>query len=53
VPTFVVDAPDGGGKIPISPDYLVGYDNDDLLLKSYDGGTYRYPDSGPKLTVGG
>jgi lysine 2,3-aminomutase len=51
VPTFVVDAPDGGGKIPISPDYVVGYDGDDLLLNSYDGGTYRYPDSGPKLTV--
>ncbi len=51
VPTFVVDAPNGGGKIPISPDYAVGYDNDDLLLKSYDGGTYRYPDSGPPLII--
>jgi len=51
VPTFVVDAPNGGGKIPISPDYAVGYENDDLLLKSYDGGTYRYPDSGPPLII--
>jgi lysine 2,3-aminomutase len=46
VPTFVVDAPNGGGKIPLAPDYVVGYDGGDLLLKSYDGGTYRYPDSG-------
>ncbi|MGA9572433.1 MAG: KamA family radical SAM protein [Lysobacterales bacterium] len=50
VPTFVIDAPDGGGKIPISPDYVIGYEGSDLLLKSYDGGTYRYPDSGaPQL----
>lgn len=46
VPTFVVDAPNGGGKIPLAPDYVVGYDNGDLLLRSYDGGIYRYPDSG-------
>jgi lysine 2,3-aminomutase len=49
IPTFVVDAPNGGGKIPISPDYVVGYDNEELLLKSYDGDTYRYPDGGLKL----
>jgi lysine 2,3-aminomutase len=49
IPTFVVDAPGGGGKIPISPDYVVGYENGDLLLRSYDGGTYRYPDSGRPL----
>jgi lysine 2,3-aminomutase len=44
VPTFVVDAPAGGGKIPIAPDYVAGYEGSDLLLSSYDGGTYRYPD---------
>ncbi|MDH4107434.1 MAG: KamA family radical SAM protein [Gammaproteobacteria bacterium] len=49
VPTFVVDAPNGGGKIPVSPDYVVGYEGSDLLLTSYDGGTYRYPDSGERL----
>ncbi|TFG39915.1 MAG: KamA family radical SAM protein, partial [Chromatiales bacterium] len=49
VPTFVVDAPNGGGKIPIAPDYVAGYEGDDLLLQSYDGGTYRYPDSGRQL----
>jgi len=50
VPTYVVDAPAGGGKIPIAPDYIAGYDGDDLLLKSFDGGTYRYPDVGRSLT---
>ncbi|HEX5788634.1 MAG TPA: KamA family radical SAM protein [Woeseiaceae bacterium] len=44
VPTFVVDAPGGGGKIPLSPDYTVGRDGDDVLLRSFDGEVYRYPD---------
>lgn len=48
VPTFVVDAPNGGGKTAIAPDYVVGYENGDLVLESYDGGQYRYPDTDPQ-----
>lgn len=44
VPTFVVDAPGGGGKIPLLPDYVVGREGDDLLLTNFEGGTYRYAD---------
>jgi len=44
VPTYVIDAPGGGGKIPLVPDYLRGRDGDDLLLANYTGQTYRYPD---------
>jgi lysine 2,3-aminomutase len=47
VPTFVIDAPEGGGKIPVSPDYIVGRDGDDLLLTNYANGSYRYPDPQP------
>lgn len=46
VPTFVIDAPNGGGKIPILPDYIIGRDKNDLLLTNFEGGTYRYPDPG-------
>jgi len=46
VPTYVIDAPGGGGKIPLLPEYVVGRQGDDLLLKNYEGKTYRYPDSG-------
>jgi lysine 2,3-aminomutase len=46
VPQFVVDAPGGGGKIPLLPDYVIGRDGDDLLLTNFEGGTYRYPDPG-------
>jgi lysine 2,3-aminomutase len=44
VPQFVVDAPGGGGKIPLLPDYVVGREGDDLLLTNFEGGIYRYPD---------
>jgi lysine 2,3-aminomutase len=44
VPTYVVDAPGGGGKIPLLPDYVVGREQDDLLLRNYEGKVYRYHD---------
>jgi lysine 2,3-aminomutase len=44
VPTYVIDAPQGGGKIPILPEYVVGRDGDDLVLKNYQGLIFRYPD---------
>jgi lysine 2,3-aminomutase len=44
IPTYVIDAPGGGGKIPVLPDYNKGYEGDDLLLESYNGNIYRYPD---------
>jgi lysine 2,3-aminomutase len=46
VPQFVIDAPGGGGKIPLLPDYIAGRDGDDLLLTNFEGGAYRYPDPG-------
>lgn len=46
VPQFVIDAPGGGGKIPILPDYVAGREGSDLLLTNFEGGTYRYPDPG-------
>ena len=46
VPTYVIDAPGGGGKVPIFPECMVGRDGNDLLLRNYQGDVYRYPDSG-------
>lgn len=45
VPTFVIDAPGGGGKIPLLPEYYLGRDGDDVLLRNFEGDTYRYPDT--------
>ena len=44
VPTYVIDAPGGGGKIPLQPNYLVGREGDDVLLRNYEGQVFRYPD---------
>ncbi|HEY7495097.1 MAG TPA: KamA family radical SAM protein [Candidatus Tectomicrobia bacterium] len=49
VPTYVIDAPGGGGKIPLQPDYVLGRDGNDLLLRNYEGRVYRYPDPGGTL----
>lgn len=47
VPSYVIDAPGGGGKIPLQPDYVVGRDGDDLLLRNFEGKQFRYPDPDP------
>lgn len=44
VPTYVIDAPGGGGKIPLQPNSVVGRDGDDLLLTNFEGKVFRYPD---------
>ena len=44
VPHFVIDAPEGGGKIPLLPtDYLVNLTQDEITLRNYEGKTYTYP----------
>ncbi len=47
VPNYVIDAPGGGGKIPLQPNSVVGREGDDLLLRNYEGKIYRYPDPQP------
>ncbi len=45
VPTYVVDAPGGGGKIPVMPNYLVSYSDHKIILRNYEGyiTTYEEP----------
>ena len=45
VPTYVVDAPGGGGKIPLLPKYATGWDKGDLMMRNYEGNIFRYPDN--------
>jgi lysine 2,3-aminomutase len=44
VPTYVIDAPGGGGKIPLQPNSVIGRDGDWILLKNFEGREYRYYD---------
>ena len=47
VPTYVVDAPGGGGKIPLMPDYVQGHTAEDMILSNYEHKNFRYPDPLP------
>jgi lysine 2,3-aminomutase len=42
VPHFVVDAPGGGGKIPVNPDYVVSHEGKRWVLRNYAGQEYVY-----------
>jgi lysine 2,3-aminomutase len=46
-PTYVIDAPGGGGKIPIAPNYLISWSTNKVVLRNYEGviTTYKEPDS--------
>jgi lysine 2,3-aminomutase len=44
VPQYVIDAPGGGGKIPLLPEYVVGKEDGRLLLRTFTGRTFSYPD---------
>lgn len=45
IPQYVIDTPNGGGKVPILPNYYKGRDKDNLYLYNYEGKVYAYPDS--------
>jgi lysine 2,3-aminomutase len=44
VPTFVVDAPGGGGKIPLIPNYVVEHNSEKIVLRNYKGVLCEYPE---------
>lgn len=43
IPSFVIDLPGGGGKIPITPDYIRGIKGDEYIMRNYLGDEYSYP----------
>lgn len=45
VPTYVIDAPGGGGKIPVMPNYLISWSTNKVILRNYEGviTTYQEP----------
>jgi len=47
IPRYVVDAPGGGGKIPVMPNYIVSWGTNKVVLRNYEGviTTYKEPDS--------
>ena len=43
IPQFVIDAPGGGGKIPINPNYIKQENNDRIEMKNFEGEIFSYP----------
>jgi lysine 2,3-aminomutase len=44
IPYYVIDAPGGGGKIPLLPQYVLGRNGKDIMLRNYKYEIYTYPD---------
>jgi lysine 2,3-aminomutase len=43
VPQYVIDAPGGGGKVPINPETVLAINDDEVLIKNYEGILFHYP----------
>jgi len=44
IPYFVVDAPGGGGKIPVMPNYVISMSDSRVILRNYEGKIFMYPE---------
>lgn len=51
IPTYVVDSPHGGGKIPVMPNYLLSASDDAVILRNYEGMIVRYQAEDRPATV--
>jgi lysine 2,3-aminomutase len=43
IPQYVIDAPGGGGKVPINPDYVEKITDDEVVFRNYEGKVFHYP----------
>ena len=46
IPQFVIDAPGGGGKVPINPNYIVYHDQEKVVIRNFEGKIFEYPEPG-------
>jgi lysine 2,3-aminomutase len=45
VPQYVIDAPGGGGKVPINPEYVLSRNNDRVVIRNFEGRIFEYPEA--------
>jgi lysine 2,3-aminomutase len=54
IPQYVIDAPGGGGKVPINPDYVEKVTDEEIVFRNYEGKVFSYPlTSQPRRISGG
>jgi len=44
VPQYVIDAPGGGGKVPVNPEYVIYRDQERVVIRNYEGKVFEYPE---------
>lgn len=47
VPQYVIDAPGGGGKVPVNPTYVLSHNSDRVVIRNYEGRVFEYPEPVP------
>jgi lysine 2,3-aminomutase len=52
VPTYAIDAPEGGGKIPIQPEYLLSYQGGKVVMRNFQKRVFHYHDPGQNRSNG-
>ncbi len=45
VPTYVIDAPGGGGKVPVNPEYVLCRNAGRVLIRNFEGKVFEYPET--------
>jgi lysine 2,3-aminomutase len=45
VPQYVIDAPGGGGKVPINPEYVVSRGSGRVVIRNFEGKLFEYPEA--------
>jgi lysine 2,3-aminomutase len=45
VPQYVIDAPGGGGKVPINPGYVLSHNADRVVIRNFEGKVFEYPEA--------
>ena len=51
IPQFVIDAPGGGGKVPINPGYVLYHDKEKVVIRNFEGKIFEYPEPGAARVV--
>jgi lysine 2,3-aminomutase len=45
LPQYVIDAPGGGGKVPVNPDYVLSRNGDRVVIRNFEGKIFEYPEA--------
>lgn len=45
VPQYVIDAPGGGGKVPVNPEYVLSHNQDRVVIRNFEGRIFEYPEA--------